>query len=175
MIRSLRITRLGLTALILAGIACVAGAQPYPNRPVQLVVPAAVGGSTDLFARKFAQQLEKHLGQPIVILNKGGGGGSIATGDVARAKPDGYTLLMSTTGNAVINPLTMQLGFDPNKELMPIAMLGFVPFCIEINPSLNATNVEQFIAVVKAAPGKYAYATNGNAGFIHMITALFSK
>ena len=175
MMRSPRAWMGALFALLLAGIAAVASAQPYPNRPVQLVVPAAVGGSTDLFARKFAQQLEKHLGQPVVILNKGGGGGSIATGDVARSKPDGYTLLMSTTGNAVINPLTMQLGFDPNKELVPIAMLGFVPFCIEINPSLNATNVEQFIAAVKAAPGKYAYATNGNGGFIHMITALFSR
>jgi tripartite-type tricarboxylate transporter receptor subunit TctC len=153
----------------------VAYAQTYPNRPIQLVVPAAAGGSTDLFARKFAQQLEKQLGQPVVILDKGGGGGSIASGDVAKAKPDGYTLLMSTTGNAVINPLTMQLNFDPNKELTPIAVLGFVPFCIAINPSLSAANVEQFISVVKAAPGKYSYATNGPAGFIHMITVLFSK
>ena len=160
-------------ALALAAIG--ASAQAYPDKALQLVVPAAVGGSTDLFARKFAQVLERNLGQPVVVTNKGGGGGSIATGDVAKAKPDGYTLLMSTTGNAVLNPLTMDLSFDPNKELKPIAVLGVVPFCISIYPGLNATNVEQYIAVVKASPGKYAYATNGNGGFIHMITALFNK
>lgn len=152
-----------------------ATAQSYPDRPLQLMVPAAVGGSTDLFARKFAQLLELNLGQPVVVANKGGGGGTIATGDVAKAKPDGYTLLMSTTGNAVINPLTMDMTFDPNKELVPVAVLGFVPFCINIYPGINAANVEQFVAVVKAAPGKYSYATNGNGGFIHMITALFAK
>ena len=175
MVPRIAIARAAMLACVLTFSCALVHAQSYPTRPIQLMVPAAVGGSTDLFARRVAQQLEKHLGQPIVVTNKGGGGGSIATGEVAKAKPDGYTLLMSTTGNAVINPLTMQLNFDPNKELTPIAVLGFVPFCIAINPALNATNVEQFIAVVKASPGKYSYATNGPAGFIHMITELFSK
>lgn len=160
---------------LLALVGCGAMAQDYPDRALQLVVPAAAGGSTDIFARKFAQQLERHLGQTVVVTNKGGGGGTIATGDVAKAKPDGYTLLMSTTGNAVINPLTIDMSFDPNKELTPVAVLGFVPFCININPTIDATNVEQFVAVVKASPGKYSYATNGNGGFIHMITALFAR
>lgn len=164
-----------VTAAALATPLCGLQAQSYPSRPIQLMVPAAVGGSTDLFARKFAQRLEKQLGATIVLQNKGGGGGSIATGDVARAAPDGYTLLMSTTGNVVINPLTMSLNFDPVKELTPIAVLGFVSFSININPSLNANSVREFISVVKASPGKYSYATNGPAGFIHMITELFSK
>jgi len=169
------VVRPWVAAALLALAAGGAAAQNYPDRPLQLVVPAAVGGSTDLFARRFALQLERNLGQSVVVTNKGGGGGTIATGDVAKAKPDGYTLLMSTTGNAVINPLTIDMSFDPNKELTPVAVLGFVPFCININPGINATNVEQFVAVVKAAPGKYSYATNGNGGFIHMITALFAK
>lgn len=165
-----------LIAAVAAGLSAgVAWAQAYPVRPVQMMVPAAVGGSTDLFARKFAQRLEKHLGTTIVLTNKGGGGGSIGTGDVARAAPDGYSLLMSTTGNVVINPLTMTLNFDPARELVPIAVLGFVAFSINTWPGLGAGNVREFIQAVKAAPGKYSYATNGPAGFIHMITELFSK
>ncbi len=173
--RALCATAAACALSALYGAPLSAAAQAYPSRPIQMMVPAAVGGSTDLFARKFAQRLEKQLGTTIVLQNKGGGGGSIGTGEVARAAPDGYSLLMSTTGNVVINPLTMTLNFDPVKELTPIAVVGFVSFSINVNPGLNVSNVREFISVVKASPGKYSYATNGPAGFIHMITELFSK
>jgi tripartite-type tricarboxylate transporter receptor subunit TctC len=177
-----RINRRSANALISASLACAlslpsgaAQAQAYPQKPVHMVVPAATAGATDLFARKFAQRFEKHLGTTVVLSNKGGGSGTIGTGDVARATPDGYTLLMSTTGNVVINPLTIPMNFDPSKELVPIAVLGFVAFSINTWPGLGASNVREFINVVKASPGKYSFATNGPAGFIHLITELFNK
>ena len=169
-----------LGALLAAAAVCAMSpastwAQSYPAKPVQLVVPAAPGGSTDLFARKFAERLDKQLGASVVVVSKGGGSGTIGTGDVARAAPDGYTLLMGTTGNVVINPLTMKLNFDPVKDLSPIAVLGFVSFAINVNKDLGVDSVEEFVRLVKASPEKYSYVTNGPAGFIHMITELFSK
>ena len=167
-------------ALLLVGAACaalpaIAQAQAWPSKSIQLVVPAAAAGSTDLFARKFSQRLEKQLATSIVIVNKGGGGGSIGTGEVARAAPDGYTLLMGTTGNVVLNPLTMALNFDPARELTPVAVVGFVPFAVAVWPGLNVNSVKELVALVKASPGKYSYGTNGPAGIIHLITELFSQ
>ena len=109
------------------------------------------------------------------MVNKGGGGGSIGTGEVARAAPDGYTLLMGTTGNVVLNPLTMSLNFDPARELTPVAVVGFVPFAVAVWPGLNVNSVKELVALVKASPGKYSYGTNGPAGIIHLITELFSR
>jgi len=148
--------------------------QAYPAHPVRLVVPAAPGGATDVFARRFAKQLEAHLGASVVVENKGGGGGTIGTADVVRAPADGYTLLMGTTGTNVINPLTMTVPFDPSKDLSHIAVVGLVPFCLAVYPGLNVDTVSEFIELVKQNPGKYSYATNGPAGFVHLTTELFA-
>lgn len=164
-----------VTALAVQGAAGTAQAQ-YPSQTIQLVVPAAAGGSTDLFARTFSARLAARLEGSVVIVNKGGGGGTIGTGDVAKAVPDGHTLLMGTTGNLVINPLTMSgLGFDARKDLLPVAVLATVPFCVAVNAKFPAASVAEMVAVLKANPGKFFYATNGPAGFIHLTTELFRR
>ncbi|MBV7483850.1 tripartite tricarboxylate transporter substrate binding protein [Bordetella sp. BOR01] len=163
--------------LILGAYAAPAagGEQRYPSQPIKLVTPAAPGGATDVFARKFANKLEGVLGVSIHIENKGGAGGTIGTADVVRAPADGYTLLMGTTGTNVINPLTMQVPFDPRKDLRPIAVVGLVPFCLEVYPGLGVHTVQQFIDLVKKHPNEYSYATNGPAGFVHLTTLMFAS
>ncbi|OWT63782.1 Bug family tripartite tricarboxylate transporter substrate binding protein [Candidimonas nitroreducens] len=149
--------------------------QAYPNQPIKLVTPAAPGGATDVFARRFAQKLESVLGTSVYIENKGGGGGTIGTADVVHAAPDGYTLLMGTTGTNVINPLTMKVPFDTQKDLRAIAVVGLVPFCLEVYPGLHVNTVREFIDLIKQHPGEYSYATNGPAGFVHLTTLLFAQ
>jgi tripartite-type tricarboxylate transporter receptor subunit TctC len=146
-------------------------AQTYPNRPIRLVVPFAPGGSSTLVARSVAAEMEKGLGQSIVIENKGGGGGSLAMSEVARADPDGYTLIIGHVGSLAMTPfMTPNLGYDVNKDFAPVSLLAKVPNIFVVHESVPAKDLREFVALAKSKPGQlnYGSAGNGSAGHLAM-------
>src|SRR5271169_1861945 len=152
-----------------------ATAQDYPTRPITLVVPYSAGGGNDAMARVVANSMSKTLGQQIVIENRGGAGGSIATRQVAKASPDGYTLGLGGTGTLAIDPtLYPNAGYDPRKDFAPVGLIATSPLIILVNPSLPAHNVQELIALAKAQPGKLNYASAGRGSGIHLGTVLFA-
>jgi tripartite-type tricarboxylate transporter receptor subunit TctC len=161
-------------ALALSGLA---HAQDYPNRPVQIVVPFSAGGAVDAVGRLMAQKLSERLGKPVVVENKPGASGNIGAQAVARAAPDGYTLLMAAVTNYAINiPLAATpVGYNLEKDFVPVATVGNVPLMLVVNPSVQATSLAQFIALAKASPGKLTYASSGNGSTEHLAGALFMK
>ena len=169
------------TLLVLLALAPLAGAQAqgnWPTKPVRIVVPFAPGGTTDILARATAAELTKAFGQPFVVDNRAGAGGNIGTEVVAKAAPDGYTLLMGTVGTHGINrALYDKLAFDPVKDFAPITLVAGVPNVMVMNAdkarALGITNVQQFIAYAKANPGKLNMASSGNGTSIHMAGELF--
>ena len=147
----------------------------YPERSLRLVVPFATGGGTDIMGRRFGAKITPLLGQQVLIDNKTGAGGAIGTGEVARAKPDGYTLLIGTTSTHAINPLTVEnLSYDPVKDFTPIAVLGIGPFAIAVHPTV-ASSLQDLITRVRANPGKYSYGSTGLGGIVHLAGELFKK
>jgi tripartite-type tricarboxylate transporter receptor subunit TctC len=149
----------------------VAHGQNYPAKPIRLVVPFAPGGSSTIVARSVAIELEKALGQNIIIENKGGGGGNPAMQDVARADPDGYTLLITHIGSLALNPfLYSNLPFDVNRDFVHISLLAKVPNIFVVHESVPAKDVREFVALAKKDPGKlyYGSAGNGSAGHLAM-------
>ena len=160
--------RIFLLALLFAS---TAHAQTYPNKPIRLVVPFAPGGSSTIVARSVAAEMEKGLGQSIVIENKGGGGGNPAMLDVARADADGYTLLITHIGSLALNPyLYSNLPFDVNRDFAHISLLATVPNIFVVHESVPAKDVREFVALAKKDPGKlyYGSAGNGSAGHLAM-------
>jgi tripartite-type tricarboxylate transporter receptor subunit TctC len=146
----------------------------YPSRPITLIVPYAAGGGNDVMARGVAIPMGKTLGQPIVIENHGGAGGSIGTRQIATGVPDGYTLGLGGTGTLAIDPtLYPNTGYDPRKDFAPVGMIATNPMIVVVNPSLPAKNVQEFIALAKASPGKFNYASAGTGSGIHLGTVLF--
>lgn len=163
-------------AAALVPFATVRAQGKYPQRAVTLVVPTAPGGSTDFTARLIAEPLSKALGQPVVVDNKPGASGNIGNQFVARAKPDGYTLLVSYSGYHVANPhLYKQAGWDPIKDFAPIAMLTRAPQVIAASPSLPANTLRELIAYGKANPGKLNYASSGNGSIQHIAGELLGQ
>ena len=151
---------LGLLAIVLAGSSF---AQPsgYPNRPVKMVAPFAPGGPVDVVARVLAPKLSERLGQQFYVENHPGGSGNIGTALVARAPPDGYTVLVISS-TLVVNPsLFARLGFDTTTDLAPVSLVGVSPQVLLVHPSVPATTVKELIAWVKASPGQHAYAHAG--------------
>jgi len=147
----------------------------YPTRPITLIVPYAPGGGNDVLARGVAEPMGKTLGQPIVIENHGGAGGSLGTRQVAKSAPDGYTLGLGGTGTLAIDPtLYPNVGYDPRKDFAPVGLIATGPLIILVNPSLPAHNVQEFIALAKAEPGKLNYASAGKGSGIHLGTVLFA-
>src|ERR1035437_5048270 len=147
----------------------------YPNRPITLIVPYAPGGGNDVLARGVAEPMSKALGQPIVIENHGGAGGSIGTRQVAKSAPDGYTLGLGGTGTLAIDPtLYPNAGYDPRKDFAPVGLIATSPLIILVNPSLPAHNVQELIALAKAQPSKLNYASAGRGSGIHLGTVLFA-
>src|SRR5688572_16117008 len=141
-----------------------ANAQTYPSRPVKLVVPFPAGSATDQIARVVGQQLQESLGQPFVVENKPGAQGSIASAEVARSAPDGYTLMVGTNTPLAANPsLFKKLSYDPVKDFAPIARLGTISFMIMVRPDFPAKNLKEFLAHSKSNPGKLS-AGYGSAG-----------
>ena len=153
-----------LVLLVAALAASTVGAQTYPSRPVKLVVPFPAGSATDQIARVVGQQLQESLGQPFVVENKPGAQGSIASAEVARAAPDGYTLMVGTNTPLAANPsLFKKLNYDPVKDFAPLARLGTISFMIMVRPDFPAKNFKEFLAHAKANPGKLS-AGYGSAG-----------
>ena len=145
-------------------------AQDYPTRAVTVIVPQAPGGTNDIVARVLAEELSKSLGQPFVVENRPGAGGNIGTQLAARAKPDGYTLLVTISSSQAINPaLYKQIPFDPVKDFEPITLLGSVPNVLVANPALPANSIQDLIALAKAKPGELKYASAGNGTLNHLL------
>lgn len=159
---------IGLLAVVFPALA---SGQTYPTKPIRLVVPFAPGGSSTIVARSVATEMEKALGQSIVIENKGGGGGNPAMLDVARADADGYTLLITHIGSLALNPfLYSSLPFDVNRDFAHISLLAKVPNIFVVHQSVPAKDVREFVALAKKDPGKlyYGSAGNGSAGHLAM-------
>ena len=148
----------------------------YPNRPITLIVPYAPGGGNDVVARAVAEPMSKSLGQSLVIENRGGGGGSIGTRQVAKAAPDGYTLGLGGTGTLAIDPtLYPNVGYDPRKDFAPIGLIATSPLIVLVNETVPARNVQELIALAKARPGTLNYASAGIGSGIHLGTVLFAE
>ncbi|WP_454736289.1 Bug family tripartite tricarboxylate transporter substrate binding protein [Cupriavidus necator] len=167
-----------LAALGTAWLAPAALAQDgsYPSRPVTLVVSAAAGGTTDLAARMISEPLAKALGQPVVVDNRPGGSGGIAAQLVARAKPDGYTLMLQYSGYHVITPLLIKnLSWDPVKDFAPVANILSAPQVLVVRPSLPVKTLKELVAYAKANPDKLNYASSGNGSLQHVSTELLNQ
>ena len=155
----------------------VASAQDaWPSRPIKLVVPLTAGGGVDMMARLTAQHLASQLGQQIVVENQGGAGGTIAANAVARARPDGYTLIFQSVSAAVINALVYKnLPYDPIKDLIPVTLAGSFPLVLVANPDVPAKDLRELIALLKANPGKYSYGSSGVGTMPHLAGELFKS
>jgi tripartite-type tricarboxylate transporter receptor subunit TctC len=164
-----------LALITLLATTTAVAAQDYPSRPITLIVPYAAGGGNDLMARTAAEKMSKALGQQIVIENRGGAGGSIATRQVAKAEPDGYTLGLGGTGTLAIDPtLYPNAGYDPRKDFAPIGLIATSGLVICVHPSLPAKSIPELIALAKKEPGKLNYASAGTGSGIHLGTEYFA-
>jgi tripartite-type tricarboxylate transporter receptor subunit TctC len=156
-------------ALVVVQSAFVPALAQYPAKPIRLVVPFAPGGSSSIVARTFAIEMEKGLGQSIVVENKGGGGGNIAMQEVSRADPDGYTMIIGHVGSLAMNPYMYErLPYDVDKDFASVSLLAIVPNIFVVHESVPAKNLKEFVALAKAQPGKLNYAGNGSAGHLAM-------
>ena len=148
----------------------------YPDRRITLIVPYAPGGGNDVLARAVAEPMGKWLGQPVVIENRGGAGGSVGTRQVAKAAPDGYTLGLGGTGTLAIDPtLYPNVGYDPRRDFAPVGLIATSPLIVLVNQSVPARNVQELMALAKAQPGKLSYASAGVGSGIHLGTVLFAE
>ncbi|CAN7353096.1 Bug family tripartite tricarboxylate transporter substrate binding protein [Pararhizobium sp. LjRoot238] len=172
--------RMALGLALMATSALVFGgqaqAQAFPDRPVTLVVPFAAGGSTDVVARIIGQKMSDDLGQQVIVENVAGAGGNLGADRVARAEPDGYTILMGTVATHALNPLILKTKpYDPEKDFAPVSLLVLVPNVLVVNPQLPAKNVAELLALLKAAPDQYSYASSGNGTPLHLSGELFKN
>ncbi|MBB3312839.1 tripartite-type tricarboxylate transporter receptor subunit TctC [Rhizobium sp. BK196] len=166
---------LGL-GLLAAATGTAASAQSFPDRSITMIVPFAAGGSTDVVARIVAQKMSEDLGQQVIVQNVAGAGGNLGADNVARAEPDGYTILMGTVATHALNPLILKsTPYDPEKDFAPISLLVIVPNVLVVNPQLPAKNVQELIALLKADPDKYSYASSGNGTPLHLSGELFKS
>jgi tripartite-type tricarboxylate transporter receptor subunit TctC len=161
-----------VAALTSAGAAL---AQAYPNRAVKVVIPWPPGQATDLAARIVGEKLAQQLGQPFVMENKPGAGGSIGTEIVAKSAPDGYTLLAASSGPISIMPNLQKIPYEPLKDLAPVSLIAAAPFALVVPPSFPANNAQEFLALVRANPGKYTFASSGTGATAHMFAELFNS
>lgn len=171
-------TRALATSAALVAIAhgSASAQSDYPNRPVNVIVPQATGGANDTIARIVTAKLSEILGQQFVVENRPGAGGNIGTAAAAKAKPDGYTLMLTTNGSQVINPwLYKSTGFDPIKDFTPVGLVASAGYVLVVNAAFPANNVNELIAQAKANPGKYNYASAGNGTLNHLIMEMFKQ
>jgi tripartite-type tricarboxylate transporter receptor subunit TctC len=160
----------GLLALTAPAIA----QDAYPSRPITLIVPFAPGGSTDAIGRIVAEGLRQALGRTVVVENRAGAGGSIGTAAIAQAEPDGYTIGIGTASTLAINPAVYRnLSFDVLTDLVPIGGIAEVPNIMSVNPSVQATDMAAFIALARAHPGEFSYASAGNGSVSHLLGEQF--
>jgi tripartite-type tricarboxylate transporter receptor subunit TctC len=166
-----------LLALAAASLLCVAAhAQTFPNRQVTIVVPFPPGGGTDTGGRILAEQLGKRWGQTVIVENKGGAAGQIGADLVAKARPDGYTLLLGNIGTQAINPaLYAKMPYDPDKAFAPVAMVVELPLAMMVNPQVLAKTAQEFVALAKTQPGKLSYSSSGAGGAPHLAAEMFKS
>lgn len=163
-------------ALITTMLGVATAQSDYPNRPVTVIVPQATGGANDTIARIVSAKLSEVLGQQFVVENRSGAGGNIGTAAAAKAKPDGYTLLLTTNSAQVINPwLYKSTGFDPLKDFEPVGLVASAGYVLVTNAAFPANNVSELIAQAKANPGKINYASAGNGTLNHLIMEMFKQ
>src|SRR4051794_2188141 len=159
---------------LLVSLAGAAAAQTYPNRPVRLVVTFPAGGAIDVLSRILADKLSASLGERVVVDNRAGMGGTLGADVVAKAAPDGYTLVTASAASHAINKaLFRTIPYDPEKDFSPVSMFATLPTVLVVNPSLAAKTVPDFIADAKARPGKINYASIGNGSSQHLAGAYF--
>ncbi len=170
--------RNALALAVIALAALVAGpahAQEYPSRPVKVIVPFSPGGAVDGPMRVIAQELSKRLGQQVIVENKPGAGATIGSDLVAKAAPDGYTLLLASQTNAISATLYAKLPFDPIEDFAPISLLGREPGVLVVNPAFLPKTFPEFIAYVKERPGQVDYASSGNGSGQHLFAAMLAS
>ena len=162
-------------ALALAAFALPAHAQPYPSKPIRIVVPFGPGGFTDVVARILQKELGAAVGQPVVVENHPGAGSTIGTFEVAKAKPDGYTLAMISTTHVITPHLYKEMPYDPIKDFTPVMKLGEGPYVLVVHPSLGVKTVAELVALAKKQPNRIDYASSGNGSSQHLVGALFAS
>jgi tripartite-type tricarboxylate transporter receptor subunit TctC len=149
-------------------------AQAYPTKPIRLIVPYAPGGGTDIISRAAAIELSKTLGQPVAVDNRAGAGGNVGAEMAAKSPPDGYTMVMTASSLHGITPfLYSKLNYDPNKDLVPVIVFASFANVLVLNPGVPAGSVKELIALIKAQPGKFTYASSGSGSTIHMSGEMF--
>jgi len=165
-----------IAAIALATLATVAQAQGWPAKPIKWVVPFAAGGTTDILARTIGEKLAIALGQPVIIENKPGAGGGVGAELTAKSPPDGYTVMGGTISTHAINAsLYKDLPYDPVKDFVAITLIARVPNMLVVTPSLPAKDVKELIALLKANPGKYSFASSGNGTSQYLSGELFKS
>ncbi len=160
-------------ALVAAMAPATADAQAYPSRPIKIIVPFGPGGFTDVAARILQKELAPALGQSIVIENKPGAGSTIGTSEIAKATPDGYTLVMISTTHVISPHLYKTIPYDPIRDFTPVMKLAEGPYVLVVHPSLGANSVRELIAMAKSKPNSIDYASSGNGSAQHLVGALF--
>jgi len=169
--RRLGVLLLTICATLASGAAL---AQPYPSKPIRLIVPFPAGGAVDISARAIGAELSKSLGQQVVVENRPGAGGNLAAEAAARSAPDGYTLFMATSAILAVNPvLYAKVPFDPIKDFAPISVVASSDNVLVVHPSVPAQSVAELIAIAKANPGKYSYASSGSGSSTHLAAEMF--
>jgi tripartite-type tricarboxylate transporter receptor subunit TctC len=153
-----------------------APAQPYPSRPITLVVPFSAGGGTDIIARIVAERMSRTLGQQIIVENRPGAAGTIAMRQVARSAPDGYTLGQGNPSTLAVAPsMYPNLGYDPRKDFAPVGLLGTTPLILVVHPSVPVQSVQELIALAKQEPGRLTFGSGGTGGITHLAGELFAS
>jgi tripartite-type tricarboxylate transporter receptor subunit TctC len=163
-----------LAALALA-VAGPAFAQSYPTHPIKVIVPWPPGQATDVAARMVAEKLVPVLGQPLIVDNRPGAGGVLGSEVAAKSPADGYTLLAGSSGPISISPNVEKVAYEPLKDFAPISLIAVNPFMLVVNPAIPAKNVKELIALLKANPGKYSFASSGSGATSHLMSVLFNS
>jgi tripartite-type tricarboxylate transporter receptor subunit TctC len=165
-----------LAVLLAAFCATGALAQPYPSKPIRIVVPYAAGGTSDILARQIGPKLTDAWGQPVVVENKPGANGNVGADFVAKSAPDGYTLLLTDLGGLVISASVYpKLPFNPSKDFSPVVMVSYSPHVLAVNPDVQVKDVKELIAMAKAHPGKLNFAISGIGGAPHLAGIEFAQ
>jgi len=172
----LRFTGLAFFAALLVGIAAGALAQNYPTSPIRFIVPFPAGGSTDALVRTISEKLSENLGQPVVIDNRPGAGGTIGSGIAAKAAPDGYTLLMGTSSTHAVGPsVYSKIPYDAVRDFAPVSLVASSPNIVLVSPSLPVKSIKELIALAQSKPGQLNFASPGNGTHTHLITEMFNS